>query len=115
PALRSKPLRGTFSPEARSESSKDSSIPPDVQPTSPVEVISTPSMGSAPGMRPKLNMGHFTPCVVARRPSFMCDGLGNPIMARVARRARLIEAIFETNGNDLDARALHSITLTLPS
>mmetsp|Transcript_31242 Transcript_31242/g.45696 ORF Transcript_31242/g.45696 Transcript_31242/m.45696 type:complete len:210 (+) Transcript_31242:732-1361(+) len=83
--------------------------------TSPVEDISTPSEGSAPGRRLNENCGTFTPT----NGSFCClshcstaEGGLALIIALVARLVKSMSSTLEEKGIEREARTLVSITLS---
>ena len=84
------------------------------QPTSPVEAISTPSVGSAPERRMKENCGALTPTYSRSRKERKPFFAGSPIRTSVAVSMKLTLHTFETKGKLRDARKLHSITCTSP-
>src|SRR5271168_4340183 len=81
------------------------------QATSPVDAISTPRTGSAPDSREKLNCGTLTPTQLVGNSVGGYSTNGTPMIAFVAISIKSTPITFETNGNDRDARTLHSITL----
>ena len=91
---------------ARSASSKSSPI----QPTSPVELMSTPSTGSAFDKRPNENCEALTP-IQSMSNSVLLGGVnGASSMMRVAVSIKFCRSTLLTNGKLREARRLHSIT-----
>src|ERR1041385_7373438 len=84
------------------------------QPTSPVEAISTPRVGSAPERRVKENWGAFTPTYSSSKKDRNPFLTGSLIKTLVATSTKLTLHTFDTNGKLLDARRLHSMTCTSP-
>lgn len=83
-----------------------------MQPTSPVDDISTPSTGSALCNRENENCDAFTP--IQSISKFVLSGFSYEVssMIRVAVSMKLRFSTFDTNGKLRDARRLHSITFT---
>ncbi len=85
------------------------------QATSPVDCISTPKSGSAPSSCMKENCGTLTPTLNAGTLLLsMKRRIEPPRIASAPASRRFIPFIFETNGIDLEARTLHSMTITSP-
>mmetsp|Transcript_19784 Transcript_19784/g.67951 ORF Transcript_19784/g.67951 Transcript_19784/m.67951 type:complete len:338 (-) Transcript_19784:3320-4333(-) len=97
-----------------------SSLEAPKQATSPVDDISTPSVGSAPRRRAKENIDALTAvnprsseggCSCGRRLR-SAPGMGRPARTSVATSAKSTPCAFDTKGTERDARRLHSMTRT---
>src|SRR5512137_1214680 len=86
-----------------------------MQPTSPVEDISTPSTGSVPWRREKLNWAALTPTHSRSREDWEGFATFASRMAFVASSIMFTRATLEQKGKDREARRLHSMTETLLS
>merc|ERR1719476_561064 len=80
--------------------------------TSPVDCISTPSRGSEFFNRPKEKTGTLA-AMHSMSIGWMVTGLtGKPSITFVASSMKFTLYVFEMKGNDLEARRLHSMTMT---
>mmetsp|Transcript_6234 Transcript_6234/g.17390 ORF Transcript_6234/g.17390 Transcript_6234/m.17390 type:complete len:217 (-) Transcript_6234:612-1262(-) len=105
-------LGGNLRPADMTESRYASCMSWPKHATSPVDAISTPSVGSAPCRRLKLNRLLLTQQKSRSRSLMLAGCTGRPTIARVASSIKLVWNVLLTNGNERDARRLHSITLT---
>ena len=83
-----------------------------MQPTSPVLIISTPSIGSAPTRRREREHRRLDADVVEVEARLTVTACRTPSMRRMASPAKFTPSTLETNGKLRDARRLHSMTLT---
>ena len=83
-----------------------------MQPTSPVEDMSTLNTGSALCSRENENWDDFTPIQSMSNSLLPGFWYGAPSMMRVAVSMKFRLSTFDTNGKLREARRLHSMTFT---
>ena len=81
--------------------------------TSPVECMSTPCVGSAPGRRLNENCDTFMPTYGIGSSSI--GSTGCPMATLVASPIMSTFQVFDEKGNERDTRRLHSITFRVSS
>ena len=105
------PLEGILRPAAISALLIASARVSPKHATSPVERISTPTVGSAPSICMNENCGALTANCLGSGTSPIPSSFP-PRITEAASLIRFAPVALETNGSDLEARRLHSITST---